>query len=64
MASKAERQMTRNVLRTCMTEKGYRRVEATDSVSDELKKLDEAQRASRLFTLAASPEPAGRMLPQ
>lgn len=64
MASKAERQMTKNVLRTCMTDKGYRRVEATESVSDELKKLDKAQRAARLFTLAASPEPAGRVLPR
>ena len=64
MASKEQRQMTKNVLRTCMTDKGYRRVEATDSVSDELRKLDKAERAARLFTLAAAPEPAGRMLPQ
>ena len=64
MASKQERHMTKNVLRTCMTDKGYRRVEATDSVSDELKKLSKAERAERLFTLAASAEPAGRVLPQ
>ena len=64
MASKERRQMTKNVLRTCMTDKGYRRVEATDAVSDELKKLDRAERAERLFTLASAPEPAGRVLPQ
>jgi hypothetical protein len=64
MASKEQRHMTKNVLRTCMTDKGYRRVEATDAVSDELKKLDKAERAARLFTLAAAPEPAGRVLPQ
>jgi hypothetical protein len=64
MASKEQRHMTRNVLRTCMTDKGYRRVEATDAVSDELRKLDKAERAARLFTLAAAPEPAGRLLPQ
>jgi hypothetical protein len=64
MASKQERQMTRNVLRTCMTDKGYRRVEATEAAADELKKLNKAERAERLFTLAASPEPAGRVLPQ
>ena len=64
MASKERRHMTKNVLRTCMTDKGYRRVEATDSVSDELKRLDTAQRAERLFTLASAPEPAGRVLPQ
>lgn len=64
MASKEQRHMTKNVLRTCMTDKGYRRVEAADAVSDELKKLDKAERAARLFTLAASAEPAGRVLPQ
>jgi hypothetical protein len=64
MASKEQRHMTRNVLRTCMTDKGYRRVEATDAVSDELKKLDKTERAARLFTLASAPEPAGRVLPQ
>ncbi|HET9638777.1 MAG TPA: hypothetical protein VFP12_06190 [Allosphingosinicella sp.] len=64
MAAKEQRHMMKNVLRTCMTEKGYRRVEATDAVSDELRKLDKAGRAERLFTLAASPEPAGRVLPQ
>jgi hypothetical protein len=64
MASKERRHMTKNVLRTCMTDKGYRRVEATDSVSDELRKLDKAERAARLFTLASAPEPAGRVLPQ
>jgi membrane peptidoglycan carboxypeptidase len=64
MASKQQRQMTKNVLRTCMTDKGYRRVEATEAVSDELRTLDKAERAARLFTLAASPEPVGRVLPQ
>lgn len=64
MAGKEQRHMMKNVLRTCMTDKGYRRVEATDAVSDELRKLDKAERAARLFTLAASAEPAGRVLPQ
>ena len=64
MASKERRHMTRNVLRTCMTDKGYRRIEATDAVSDELKRLDKAERAERLFTLASAPKPAGRVLPQ
>ena len=64
MAAKEQRHMVKNVLRTCMTDKGYHRVEADDSVSDELRKLDKAERAERLFTLAAAPEPAGRVLPQ
>jgi hypothetical protein len=64
MASKERRQMVDNVLRTCMTDKGYRRVRAPDSVSDELKRLTEKQRADRLFTLATAAEPAGKVLPQ
>jgi membrane peptidoglycan carboxypeptidase len=64
MAAKEQRHMMKNVLRTCMTDKGYRRVEATDAVSNELRKLDKAERAARLFTLAAAAEPAGRVLPQ
>lgn len=64
MAAKEQRHMMKNVLRTCMTDKGYHRVEATDSVSDELRKLDKAERAARLFTLAAAAEPVGRVLPQ
>jgi hypothetical protein len=64
MASKQRRQMVGNVLRTCMTDKGYRRVRASDAVSDELGKLDRKQREERLFTLASAPEPAGRVLPQ
>jgi membrane peptidoglycan carboxypeptidase len=64
MASKEQRHMVKNVLRTCMTEKGYRRVRASDSVSDELRKLGKDQRAERLYALAASAEPAGEVLPQ
>lgn len=64
MASKQKRQMVGNVLRTCMTDKGYRRVRASDQVSDELGKLNRKQREERLFTLASAPEPAGRLLPQ
>jgi hypothetical protein len=64
MASKQRRQMTKNVLRTCMTDLGYRRVEATEQAAQELKKLDDEGRAERLFTLAAASEPAGKVLPQ
>jgi hypothetical protein len=64
MASKQRRQMTKNVLRTCMADLGYRRVEATEEVAQELKKLNDKGRAERLFTLAAAAEPAGKVLPQ
>jgi hypothetical protein len=64
MAAKQKRQMVKNVLRTCMTDKGYRRVKATEAVSDELERLNRKQREERLFTLASAPEPAGTLLPQ
>lgn len=64
MASKERRHMIDNVLRTCMADKGYRRVEATDAVSDQMKKMNEKARAERLFTLAAAPAPEGKVLPQ
>jgi hypothetical protein len=64
MAAKERRHMIDNVLRTCMADKGYRRVEATDAVADGMKKLDDKARAERLFALAAAPEPQGKVLPQ
>jgi hypothetical protein len=64
MNAKQRRRMIGNVLRTCMTDKGYRRVEASEAVTKELKRLSEKERAERLFTLASAPEPDGRLLPQ
>jgi hypothetical protein len=64
MASRERRHMVDNVLRTCMADKGYRRVKASDEAADSLKRLDEGQRAERLFALASALEPAGEVLPQ
>ena len=62
--SREKRHMTDNVLRTCMTDKGYRRVEASGEVRKELNKLSEQDRVDRLFGLAAAPDPAGKVLPR
>jgi hypothetical protein len=62
-AGAERRQKTNNVLRTCMADKGYRRVEMPDAVSDSLKKLKTAERAERLAALAASVQPEGEVLP-
>jgi hypothetical protein len=64
MASRERRHMIDNVLRTCMADKGYRRVRASDSVTDSLKRLDPGRRAERLFVLASAAEPVGEVLPQ
>lgn len=62
--SREERRMMNNVLRTCMADKGYRRVEPSDELRKGLNKLDEKGRVDRLFTLASSPEPQGKILPR
>jgi hypothetical protein len=64
MASRDRRHMIDNVLRTCMSDKGYRRVEANQAATDSIKKLDDKARAERLFTLASAPEPQGKVLPR
>jgi hypothetical protein len=60
----ARRGLVNNVLRTCMADKGYRRVEATPELRKELKRLAERERVDRLFLLASSPQPIGKVLPK
>ena len=63
-ASRERRALIENVLRTCMADKGYRRVAASDPVRKELGKLDEHARVDRLFELAAASTPEGEVLPR
>lgn len=58
------RGLTNNVLRTCMADKGYRRVEVSDAEKKTLKSLAAEARVDRLFTLAAAPEAQGKVLPR
>jgi hypothetical protein len=62
--SRAKRHMIDNVLRTCMADKGYRRVRASRQTVKELKRLPENERVDRLFVLAAAPVPDGEVLPR
>jgi hypothetical protein len=64
MAAKERRHMIDNVLRTCMTDKGYRRVEASQAATASIKKLDQKAREERLYTLASALEPDGKVLPR
>lgn len=59
-----QRSMENNVLRTCMADKGYRRVEATGGIRKELKSLKLEARVDRLFALAAAPQAQGKVLPR
>ena len=62
--SKQKRRMINNVVRTCMADKGYRRIEASEELVKELDKLKEEARVERLFAVAGAPEPMGEVLPQ
>ncbi len=62
--AREQRGIVENVLRTCMTDKGYRRVEVTAQIKKELDDMEESMRVERLFALAASENPAGTVLPQ
>jgi hypothetical protein len=62
--SKQKRRMINNVVRTCMADKGYRRVEASEALVKELDKLKDEQRLDRLFAAVGAPEPMGEVLPQ
>lgn len=62
--SQEKRKMMNNVVRTCMADKGYRRFEASDDIMKELNHLDHDKRVDRLFELAATADPAGKILPQ
>lgn len=59
-----KRGMTNNVLRTCMMDKGYRRVEVSKPERKTLKALTAEARVDRLFALAAAPDPQGKVLPR
>lgn len=53
-----------NVLRTCMADKGYRRVEASPDTRKMLGTMTKEARVAHLFALAAAPTPAGKVLPR
>jgi hypothetical protein len=62
--SREKRHMIENVLRTCMADKGYRRVRASKQMLRELNRLPDKERIDRLFVLAAAPMPEGEVLPR
>jgi hypothetical protein len=64
MRSRERRHMIDSVLRTCMADKGYRRIEATKALGKELDRLSENERTERFYALAGTPEPIGEVLPQ
>ncbi|GAO38223.1 hypothetical protein SCH01S_10_00330 [Sphingomonas changbaiensis NBRC 104936] len=64
MASRERRAMIGSVMRTCMADKGYRRVTAPKTTLRALKDLSDDQKLARLFDLATRPDPLGDVLPR
>ena len=62
--SREKRHMIENVLRTCMADKGYRRVRASKETVKALNSLPDKERVDRLFELAAAPVAEGEILPR
>ncbi|HEX8419155.1 MAG TPA: hypothetical protein VF638_03985 [Sphingomonas sp.] len=64
MKSRARRGMIENVLRTCMADRGYRRIEASDEEDKAISKVSGPARLERLAVLAAASEHQGKVLPR
>ena len=62
--SRERRALTENILQTCMTNKGYRRMEATPEEAAVLGHLSPEERNKRLAELAAGAELPGETPPQ
>ena len=58
------RGLMNNVLRTCMADKGYRRVEISNEEEKKLSKMSVEARVERLFSLSTAPEVEGKVLPK
>jgi hypothetical protein len=59
------RRLRASVERTCMADKGYRRMEVETAIIKEIEKLPDGRaRLERLFALAASDKPIGKRVPE
>lgn len=59
-----ERRLERAVERTCMADKGYRRLTIDKAAVKTIRNLDDKARLDRLFELAATATPTGKELPE
>jgi hypothetical protein len=64
LAARERRAMVTNIMRTCMADRGYRRVAAPKAVLKQVAALAEVPRMTRLYDLAAQAEPLGEVLPR
>lgn len=64
MESSERRQLKNAVERTCMADKGYRRLTIDKAAVKTIRGLDEKTRLDRMFDLAATDAPIGKELPE
>ena len=64
MKGAQERRLGWRIERTCMADKGYRRLTIDDDTAQTIRKLKDEPRVDRLFELAASTTPIGKELPE
>ncbi|TRW16915.1 hypothetical protein [Glacieibacterium frigidum] len=62
-ASRQRRAVVDSILRTCMADRGYRRVESS-TLRKELARLDSGARLDRMHALATAADPDGVVLPR
>lgn len=58
------RGLMNNVMRTCMADKGYLRVEISNEEEKKLRKMAVEARVERLFSLSTAPQVEGKVLPK
>lgn len=63
-AGAERRRIQSRVERTCMADKGYRRLTVDKSTISAIRKLEGKERLDRLFALAANAEPVGKEMPE
>lgn len=57
-----QRSLMRAVLRTCMADKGYRRIKMSETSEAELRQLKDTARDEAMYRLASSPDIEGELL--
>jgi hypothetical protein len=60
MEARQRRRLVSRIERTCMADKGYKRLEIEKKVLSDIRKLEDQAKLERLFALASAENPVGR----
>jgi hypothetical protein len=64
LGASEQRGLMRNVLRTCMADKGYRRVRMSKASENRIRQIKGAEKDEAVYELASASEVEGEILPQ